>query len=454
MIQSMNHFDFLVIGGGSGGVRAARRAAGLGVKTALFEKGDMGGTCVLKGCIPKKLMWYGARFLEDIDLAKEYGWSTEAPQLNWAFQRERRNKEVQRLSAIYQKLLDDSGVHTVNATAVFEKEKVVQAGGKLYTAPHILIAVGGTPYRPSLPGVEHTLVSDDVFQLEKQPSSLLVVGAGYIALEFAGIFQSMGTSTTLLCRKDKVLTHFDEDVRSFFQEQAKVKGLNIVNNFEPVSIVKNKNMLTLSNKEGKTFSAEQVLFATGRKALTESLNLEKAGIQTDSSGSIKVSDKFETSCAGVYAVGDCSSTPFQLTPVALAESEILVQNLFGQKGKKMDYRYVPSAVFSNPNIAQVGWTEKTALEKGFKIQVFESSFRPLKYTINPSKKSEKIYMKMIVDQKTNQILGCHIVGEDSPEIIQGVAVAMVAGATKSDFDRTIGLHPSSAEELCTLRTPR
>lgn len=450
----MNKFNFLVIGGGSGGVRAARRAAGLGVKTALFEKGDMGGTCVLKGCIPKKLMWYGARLLEDIALAEEYGWSVNNPQLNWTLQKDRRNKEVQRLSAIYQKLLDDSGVHTVHAEAVFEKENVIQAGGQLYTAPHILIAVGGSPHKPSLPGIEHVLISDDVFQLEKQPSSLLVVGAGYIALEFAGIFQSMGTSTTLLCRKDKVLTQFDEDVRSFFQEQAKVKGLNVVNNFEPVSIVKYKNMLTLSNKEKKTFSAEEVLFATGRKALTKSLNLEKTGIQTDSSGNIKVSDQFETSCSGVYAVGDCSNTPFQLTPVALAESEILVHNLFGRQKSKMDYRYVPSAVFSNPNIAQVGWTEKQALEKGFNIQVFESSFRPLKYTISPSKKSEKMYMKMIVDQKTDQILGCHIVGDDSPEMIQAVAVAMVAKAAKSDFDRTIGLHPSSAEELCTLRTPR
>ena len=450
----MNHFDFLVIGGGSGGVRAARRAAGLGIKTALFEKGDMGGTCVLKGCIPKKLMWYGARLLEDIALAKEYGWSTETPQLNWAFQKERRNKEVQRLSGIYQKLLDDSGVHTVHAEAVFEKENVIQAGDQLYTAPHILIAVGGSPYRPTFPGIEHALVSDDVFQLEKQPSSLLVVGAGYIALEFAGIFQSMGTDTTLLCRKDKVLTHFDEDVRSFFQEQAKVKGLNIVNNFEPISVVKNKNILTLNNKEGKTFSAEKVLFATGRKALTKSLNLKQAGIQADSNGNIKVSDQFETSSPGVYAVGDCSNTPFQLTPVALAESEVLVQNLFGKQKNKIDYRYVPSAVFSNPNIAQVGWTEKEVLKQGFDIQVFESSFRPLKYTISPHKKSEKIYIKMIVDKKTDQILGCHIVGEDSPEIIQAVAVAMVAKATKSDFDNTIGLHPSSAEELCTLRTPR
>ena len=450
----MNRFDFIVIGGGSGGVRAARRAAGLGVKTALFEKGDMGGTCVLKGCIPKKLMWYGARLPEQIALAEEYGWSVGRFELNWALQKERRNKEVQRLSSIYQKLLDDSGVQTIHAEAVFEKENVIQAGGRLYTAPHILIAVGGAPYKPALPGIECALVSDDVFQLEKQPSSLLVAGAGYIALEFAGIFQSMGTAVTLLCRKDKVLTAFDEDVRSFFQEQARVKGLNIINNFEPVSVTKNKDQLTVSNKEGKTFSAEQVLFATGRKALTKSLNLEKAGIQKNSNGSIKVSEQFETSCPGVYAVGDCSGTPFQLTPVALAESEVLVQNLFGKQKNKIDYRYVPSAVFSNPNIAQAGWTEKEVLKRGCGVQVFESKFRPLKYTISSSKKSEKMYMKMIVDQKTDHILGCHIVGEDAPEMIQAVAVAMTAKAKKSDFDRTIGLHPSSAEELCTLRTPR
>ncbi len=450
----MNRFDFLVIGGGSGGVRAARRAAGLGVNTALFEKGDMGGTCVLKGCIPKKLMWYGARLPEQIELAEEYGWSVETPQLNWSMQKERRNKEVQRLSAIYQKLLDDSGVQTINAEAVFEKENVIRAGNQLYTAPHILIAVGGAPRKPALSGIEYALVSDDMFQLEKQPASLLVVGAGYIALEFAGIFQSMGVSTTLLCRKDKVLTAFDEDVRSFFQEQARVKGLNIVNSFEPVSVDKNKEGVSLRDKNGRVFSAEQALFATGRRALTKSLNLEKTGIQTNAGGEIKVSDQFETSCTGVYATGDCAGTPFQLTPVALAESEILVQNLFGRQKNKINYQNVPSAVFSNPNISQVGWTEKAALKKGFSIQVFESSFRPLKYTISSSKKSERMYMKMIVDKKTDHILGCHIVGDDAPEMIQAVAVSMNAGTKKSDFDCTIGLHPSSAEELCTLRTPR
>ena len=448
----MNHFDFLVIGGGSGGVRAARRAAGLGVKTALFEKGDMGGTCVLKGCIPKKLMWYGARLPEQIELAEEYGWSVKQPQLNWAFQKERRNKEVQRLSSIYQKLLDDAGVHTINAEAVFEKENVIQAGGQLYTAPHILIAVGGVPHKPPLPGVEHALVSDDMFQLEKQPASLLVVGAGYIALEFAGIFQSMGTAVTLLCRKDKVLTSFDEDVRSFFQEQARVKGLNIVNHFEPASVAKDQNGVSVTDKKGKTFSAEQVLFATGRRALAKTLHLERAGVQTDSNESIKVSDHFETSCSGVYAVGDCCNTPFQLTPVALAESEILVQNLFGRQRSEMGC--VPSAVFSNPNIAQAGLTEKEVLKKGFDFQVFESQFRPLKYTISSSKKLEKMYIKMIVDKKTDRVLGCHIVGDEAPEIIQAVATAMTAGASKGDFDRTIGLHPSSAEELCSLRTPR
>ena len=446
-------FNFLVIGGGSGGVRAARRAASMGKKVALFERSDMGGTCVLKGCIPKKLMWYGARFPEDLKLAKEYGWKNPPSTLDWEFQRKRRESELQRLSQIYTQLLKDSKVQIIPEEAKFDSPNTLIAGGKLYHAPRILIATGGWPYKPDIQGIEHALTSNEIFELKKQPTSLIVVGAGYIALEFAGIFQACGTKTTLLCRKDKVLRGFDDDVRVFYEKQAKLKGLNIVHKFEPIRIEKLKDQLIVYNSENKSHSAQTVLFATGRAPLIKPLQLEKSNIQTEN-GSITVSKNFETTCKGIYAIGDCAETPYALTPVALAEAEVLVKNLFGGHDEKMDYRNIPSAVFSNPNISQVGLSEKQAEEQGFEFKVFESSFRPLKYTIKPDKTDEKIYIKMIVEEKTEKILGCHMVGEDSPEIIQGLAIALVAGATKKDFDRTLGLHPSTAEEFCTLRTPR
>ena len=455
MIQT--EFDFLVIGGGSGGVRAARRAASMGKKVALFEKSDMGGTCVLKGCIPKKLMWYGARFLEDKKLAGEYGWKTSPATIDWDFQKKRREIELKRLSQIYTKLLTDSHVHIIEHEACFKSPNTLIANGKLYTAPHILIATGGWPYKPDITGAKYALTSNEIFELPTLPQSLIVVGAGYIALEFAGIFQACGTKTTVLCRKGKVLTGFDNDVRTFYEKQAEQKGLSIVHHFEPVKIEKNieKNttQFLVYNSKKDVHSATHILFATGRTPLTQPLHLEKAKIQTKN-GKILVSKNFETSSKGVYAIGDCADTPYALTPVALAEAEVLVKNLFAKGKGQMDYNNIPSAVFSNPNIAQVGLTEKQALNKGLKIQIFESSFRPLKYSIKPEKTEEKIYVKMIVEKKTDRVLGCHMVGGDSPEIIQGLAIALRAGARKKDFDRTIGLHPSSAEEFCTLRTSR
>ena len=449
-------YDFLVIGGGSGGVRAARRAAGLGKKTALFEEGRMGGTCVLRGCIPKKLMVYGSRFPEQMKLAKAYGWAVhdnETVKLDFSLQKKRRDAEILRLSSIYQKLLQESGVEIIYEKARFEKPGCVSAGGKTYQAKNILIATGSYSHRPPLLGVEHALTSDDIFKLEKIPNSLIIAGAGYIALEFAGIFQSLGSKVSLLCRRDKVLTEFDEDVRSFFGEQAQVRGLEIKTQFKPKEFLKTNGGMRVVSETGEEIEAEKALLALGRRPHVESLNLEALGIETSARGGIRVSSQFETTAKGIYAIGDCADTPFQLTPVALAEAEILVKNLFLKENLKMDYSLVPSAVFSNPPIGVVGLSEKQAIEEGIKIQIFESRFRPLKNTIDPSKTDEKIYMKMIVDQKTNKVLGCHIVGEDAPEIIQLAAAALKSGALKKDFDDTVGVHPSSAEELCTMREP-
>ena len=448
-------YDLLVIGGGSGGVRIARRVASLGKKVALFEKSQTGGTCVLKGCIPKKLMVYGSSLPEVIRLSKEYGWEVPSFKLNWSFQKKRREKELSRLSSIYDRLLKESGVTLIREEASFKNEKEIIAGGNIYQSSKIVIATGGYPYRPSLPGIHFTITSDEVFQLEKQPKSLIIVGAGYIALEFAGIFQSLGTEVTLLFRRDQVLHGFDLDVRSFFQKQALLSGLQMIPHFQPAKIESTKNGLCIWSQKGDKKQAEQILFATGRKPLLSPLNLDKAGVKLSSRHSIQVSSTFETTTKGIYAIGDCADTPFQLTPVALREAEILMQYLFRPPSvNALNPFLVPSAVFSHPNIATVGFTEKQAIEKGFSVQVFESQFRPLKLTINPKNTGEKIYMKLLVDQKTDRVIGCHIVGEDAPEIIQGIAIAMQAKATKKDFDQTIGVHPSSAEELCTMRTPR
>lgn len=450
----MNKFDLLVIGGGSGGVRAARRAASLGLKVGLFEKERMGGTCVLKGCIPKKLMIYGSSLPDQIKIAKEYGWNTSDVHLDWSFQKQRRDQELSRLSAIYTKLLTDSGVHVIEGEASLSKEGHVVSNNQSYSADKILIAVGGYPYKPDIPGAELGLDSDDIFQIQKQPKSVVIIGSGYIALEFAGIFNSLGILTTVACRKKTILNRFDHDVRDFFTKQMLLKGVQLESDFEPSEIKKAEEGFSVHSKKGSSLQADLIIFATGRLPNTSSLNLEQAGVQTESNKRIIVDADFQTSKKGIYAVGDCANTSLELTPIALAEAEVFVKKAYSKTSHICNFEMVPTAVFCNPPIATIGMSEQEALEKGYNIDCYESQFRPLKYTINPEKTGEGIYIKLIVDKKTQHILGCHMVGEDTPEIIQGVAIAINAGATKQDFDSTIGLHPSTAEELCTLREPR
>jgi len=448
-------FDFLVIGGGSGGVRAARRAASLGKKVALFERDRMGGTCVLKGCIPKKLMVYASSFLNQVQLAQDYGWKIDPPQMDWNLQNQRREKELSRLSSIYQNLLEESGVSIIYGEASLTSKKgVVRCENQEYQAPSILIAVGSSPYKPPFEGAEKTLVSDDMFKLKEIPQSLIVVGSGYIGLEFASIFNSLGSKVSLMFRKPYILSGFDQDIRKFLQTQLKIKGIEIISEFEPLKIQKDKNELKVFNSKNKSFSAEKILLATGRKPDLQNLNLKEAGVRVTPYGNIEVSSTFETSVSGVYAIGDCAHTSHQLTPVALAEAEVLVKHLFKSEKSKINYDLIPSAVFSQPALATVGLTEDQAVSKGIKVNVFETQFRHLKHTLSPQKTEEKVYIKMIVNQKTNLILGCHAICDEAPEIIQSVAVAMTAGATKRDFDQTIGIHPSVGEELCTLREAR
>ena len=450
----MIHYDFdlLVIGGGSGGVRASRWAARLGARVAICEKSRFGGTCVIRGCIPKKLMLAASDFPNQVKYFSSYGWSINKYQLNWLAQKTARDKELSRLEHIYENLLSQHKVITLKGYGKITAPHTVTVDGKSYTAKYILIAVGGKPFVPQIPGSELTLTSDDVFELNRLPSSLLIMGSGYIGLEFASIFNSFGSKVRVISRRDFVLTGFDNDLRRFLQGEMKKSGIQIITNNSISQIDKTGDQLKVTAKDGKSWIVEDVLFATGRKPDLNDLGLESVGVKINESGEIEVNEHFETSTKDIYALGDCANTPYQLTPVATTEGMWLANYLFSKSKEMMNYNCIPTAVFTCPPVAVVGLTEKQAIEKKYQIQVYSSQFRPLKYTVTDINK--KTFIKIIVDKMTDKVLGVHIVGDDSPEMIQGVAVALKAGATKSDFDKTVGVHPTSAEEMVTIRQER
>lgn len=445
-------YDLFVIGGGSGGIRAARWSAKLGAKVALCESDRLGGTCVIRGCIPKKLMVYGSAFAEAFELAESYGWELPPVHLNWKKFNETRHKEIQRLEGIYQNLLSTSGVHSLSGFGVIKDSHTVEVNNKTYTSRYILIATGGKPSVLSIPGSEHTVTSNEVFSLEECPKSLLVVGSGYIGLEFASIFTALGVKTRVLFRRDYVLRGFDKDVRKALQEELIKKGIDIVPKKLPVKIEKINGQLKVTENNGGEWLGDLVLMATGRKANTEKLGLKALSIHTNKNGQIPVNEHFETTAKGIFALGDAAETPYQLTPVATAEAMILSERLFADSKKKMNYNNIPSVVFTNPPVGVVGLSEEEALAQNKEVVIYESRFRPLKLTL--SKKQTKTYMKLVVCREKRTVLGCHIVGEGADEILQGFAVAVKARLTKEAFDETIGIHPTSAEELVTMRTPR
>ena len=447
--MSQYDFDLLTIGGGSGGVRASRWAAGLGARVAICEENRYGGTCVLRGCIPKKLMLTGSELPAHLKYFSSYGWSVDTPSLNWSAQKEARDKELSRLEGIYENLLSKKEVRVLKGHGKITSPHTVEVEGKKYTARFILIAVGGEPSLLDIPGAEGVMTSDDVFELTEKPDSVLVLGSGYIGVEFASIFNGFGTKVSLVFRKDKVLRGFDEDVRSFLQEEMIKNGVDVIPNNTIEKIVKKGEQFEVSLSGGGVKTVDKVLFATGRKPKIEGLGLESLGVKTNAQGEIEVNDYFETSIKDIYALGDCADTPYQLTPVATAEGMALAEHLFSGSDKKVDYQFIPTAVFSQPPLAVVGLTEEQAVEKGYAVSVYTSRFRPLKYTVTSIDK--KTFMKMIVDKKTDKVLGVHMAGDDAPEIVQGMAVALKVGATKSDFDKTIGIHPTSAEEFVTMR---
>ncbi|MFI8225362.1 glutathione-disulfide reductase [Pseudomonas sp. NPDC085632] len=445
-------FDLYVIGAGSGGVRAARFAAGFGAKVAVAESRYLGGTCVNVGCVPKKLLVYGAHFAEDFEQASGFGWSLGEANFDWATLIANKDREINRLNGIYRNLLVNSGVTLHEAHAKIVGPHEVEVNGERFTAKNILIATGGWPQIPEIPGREHAIGSNEAFFLKELPKRVLVVGGGYIAVEFAGIFHGLGANTTLLYRGDLFLRGFDGSVRKHLQEELTKRGLDLQFNADIARIDKQADgSLKATLKDGRELEADCVFYATGRRPMLDNLGLENTDVQLTDKGFIKVDEQYQTSEPSILALGDVIGR-VQLTPVALAEGMAVARRLFKpEQYRPVDYKMIPTAVFSLPNIGTVGLTEEEAREAGHDVVIFESRFRPMKLTLTECQ--EKTLMKLVVDGKTDKVLGCHMVGPDAGEIVQGLAIALKAGATKRDFDDTIGVHPTAAEEFVTMRTP-
>lgn len=444
-------FDLFVIGAGSGGVRAARMAAGMGVKVAIAEDRHLGGTCVNVGCVPKKLFVYASHYAESFEEAAGFGLTNNGVNFDWPTLRDNKTKEIERLNGIYQNLLVNSGCELINGRAVLVDPHTVAVGDKQYTAERILVAVGGWPNIPEIPGKEHIISSNEVFYLETFPKRALVVGGGYIAVEFAGIFAGLGAETKLAYRGDLFLRGFDREIREFTAQEVAKKGVDLLFNNNIESIEKQADGSYLAQMtDGSTIETDLIMYATGRNPKVEGLGLEEVGIEQGKNGAIVVNDGFQTNVPSVYAVGDVIDR-VQLTPVALAEGMALVRNLYAGMNQKVDYDLIPTAVFCQPNIGTVGLSEEQAREQYANIEVYKSEFRAMKHTISGS--DERTFMKMLVDADSRKVLGVHMVGPDAGEIIQGIGIALKAGATKEVFDSTIGIHPTAAEEFVTMREP-
>ncbi|MBX9907410.1 MAG: glutathione-disulfide reductase [Beijerinckiaceae bacterium] len=447
--------DLFVIGAGSGGTRAARIAAGHGARVMIAEEDRIGGTCVIRGCVPKKLFVYASRFTEDFEDAAGFGWTLGRPTFDWPTLRDAVANEVTRLSGLYRKGLEGAGVAIREERAVVEgpHEVRLQKSGDLIRARHILVATGGWPaFDPPIPGGELGISSNEVFHLPSLPSRMLVIGGGYIALEFASVFARLGVAVTLLHRGDNVLRGFDEDIRTRLRDALSHAGISLrlgctVDRIEDLG----GGVKRAHCASGAPIDAEVILVATGRRPHTAGLGLEQAGVTLGPIGQVIVDRDSASSVPSIHAVGDVTNR-INLTPVAIREGHAFADTTFGGKPWRMEHGLVASAVFTTPEIGTVGLSEQQALAAGHELRIFESGFRPMKATI--SGRQERIYMKLVVDAKTDKVLGVHILGHDAGEIIQAVAIAVTMGATKADFDATIALHPSAAEELVTMRTAR
>ncbi|MFL1453020.1 glutathione-disulfide reductase [Marinobacter sp. GN3S48] len=445
-------FDLIVIGAGSGGVRLARMSAQRGARVAIVESRYLGGTCVNVGCVPKKLFVYGAHVSEDLEDAAGYGWKVPLDQVSfdWPTLVANKNAEIERLNGIYGRMLENAGVTIIEGTASLADANTVVVGNQRYTTRHITVATGSWPVIPDIPGKESILTSNEMFYLPQLPRQAVVWGGGYIAVEFAGILAGLGVETTLLYRGDLFLRGFDHDVREFVANEMRRKGVDLRFGVTIEAVESDGTHYDVTLNDGTHMTTGLVMAATGRRALVEGLGLEALGVRLSESGHVEVDDHFQTSVPSITALGDVIGTP-QLTPVALAQGMVLSRRLFGDGEGEMDYNCIPTAVFCQPNIGTVGLTEEEAREAGHTVSIYRSEFRPMKHTL--SGREERCLMKLVVDAGTDRVLGAHMVGPDAGEITQGLAVAIKAGATKAQFDSTLGIHPTSAEEFVTMREP-
>ncbi|GED22475.1 glutathione-disulfide reductase [Halomonas halmophila] len=445
-------YDLFVIGAGSGGVRAARTAAAQGARVAVAEDRYLGGTCVNVGCVPKKLYSYAAHFHESFEDAGGFGWQLgEAPRFDWATLRDNKIGEIKRLNGIYGRLLDNADVRLINGRASVVDAHHVEVGGDTISADKILVAVGGWPWVPDFPGKELTVNSNQVFDLDEFPRRFLVLGGGYIAVEFASIFNGLGSESHLVYRGDLFLRGFDNEVREYTRNEMAKKGVNLHFNTNIDAIEKVANGLKVTLTDGRVLEVDAVLAATGRRPHLAGLGLDRLDLATHDDGALEVNERFETSVPSILALGDVTGGP-ELTPVALEEAMKLVEYHFGETTPEpLDYTRIATAVFCHPNIGTVGLSEEAARETYDAIRVYSADFRPMKHTLSGS--SERCLMKLIVDDATDVVVGAHMVGEEAGEVIQGIAIAVRAGLTKAQFDQTVGIHPTGAEEFVTMRTP-
>ena len=445
-------YDLIVIGAGSGGVRASRISAAHGARVAVIEKDRPGGTCVIRGCVPKKLLVYGASFAHEASDAIGFGWQIEGLFHSWSSLIAAKDAEITRLEEIYRRLLENAGVDLVAGAATLTGPHEVTVGGKKLTAETILVAVGGSPTILDIPGMmDYAISSNEALDLNELPETIIIHGGGYVALEFAGIFAALGSKTHLIYRSNYPLRGFDENVREHIAKCLPARGITLYPETSITKVEKNANLLEITLDNGAIIRANKLLSATGRQPNTAALGLGALGVEMGDAGQIIVTEDSQTTVPSIYAIGDVTDR-VNLTPVAIGEGHAFADNLYGNTPGKMSHDMIASAVFSQPPISCVGMTEREASEKGINSVIFETRFRAMKNTI--SGRSEQSYMKLVVDHKTDRVLGAHMVGPDCAEIMQGVAIAMKMGATKSDFDATIGIHPTAAEEFVTMRTPR
>lgn len=443
-------YDLITIGGGSGGVRASRFSAQrYGKKVAVIENLRIGGTCVMRGCVPKKLLVYGAHFSDHFEDAEGFGWSVGESRHDWAKLIAAKTKELNRLEDVYHRLLREAGVDEITGTGKLVDAHTVEVEGKTYTAEHILIATGGWPKLPDVPGIEHAITSNEALDLESLPERIVIVGGGYIAVEFAGIFAGLGAEVTVIIRAENILRGFDQTMREALRDEMAKRGINVLSECQVKSIEKTDSGYSLRLDQVDFLETDLVMYATGRGPNTKGIGLEEVGVEMDKNGAIVVDEYSKTNIDNIYAIGDVTDR-IQLTPVALAEGMAFARTVFAGEPTSMSYENVPSAVFSQPPIGTVGLTEADA-RKDHDVLIFQSRFRPMKHTL--SGRDEHSVMKLIVDKKTDRVLGAHMIGDDAPEIIQGIGIAVKAGATKADFDATIGIHPTAAEEFVTMREP-